>query len=210
MKIIIATPSPYARKVRVILREKKIDFEEIIDVPWNANTLTVGFSPLRKIPILLRNGHEPLFDSKVIAQYLDNYEPKPLFYPKNSKENISARLVETVADGICDAIVLVFLENSRHETLRSKNWIQRQEEKIFEGVKYLSNYVEEKKYFVGNHFNIADVSGFSCLEYLDLRFPKLQWRDKYPNLQTYWNVHRNRQSFKETMPLLQIIEPFED
>ena len=210
MKIIIATPSPYARKVRVILREKKIDFEEIIDVPWNTNTLTVGFSPLRKIPILLRNGHEPLFDSKVIAQYLDNYEPKPLFYPKNSKENISARLVETVADGICDAIVLVFLENSRHETLRSKNWIQRQEEKIFEGVKYLSNYVEEKKYFVGNHFNIADVCGFSCLEYLDLRFPKFKWRNEHPNLETYWNIHKNRQSFKETKPIAQIIEPLED
>ena len=210
MKIIIATPSPYARKVRVILREKKIDFEEIIDVPWNANTLTVGFSPLRKIPILLRNGHEPLFDSKVIAQYLDNYEPKPLFYPMNSEDNISARLIETVADGICDAIVLVFLENSRQKTLRSKNWIKRQEEKIFEGVKYLSNYVEEKKYFVGNHFNIADVCGFSCLEYLDLRFPKFKWRNEHPNLETYWNIHKNRQSFKETKPIAQIIEPLED
>ena len=129
MKIIIATPSPYARKIRVILREKDIDFEEIIDVPWNTDTLTVGINPLGKVPILLCDAHEPLFDSKLIAQYLDDYKPNPRFYPKNSKENISARLIETVADGICDSIVLIFLENSRKETLRSKNWIKRQEKK---------------------------------------------------------------------------------
>ena len=99
MKLIIATPSPYARKVRVILREKNIDFEEIIDVPWNTDTLTLGVNPLGKIPILLRDDNEPLFDSKVIVQYLDGYKPKPLFYPNDYSENISARLIETVSDG---------------------------------------------------------------------------------------------------------------
>ena len=71
MKLIIATPSPYARKVRVILREKNIDFEEIIDVPWNTDTLTLGVNPLGKIPILLRDGHEPLFfnSSKHALEY---------------------------------------------------------------------------------------------------------------------------------------------
>ena len=210
MKIIIATPSPYARKVRVVLREKKINFEEIIDIPWNAETLTKNLNPLGKVPILFYAKHKTLFDSKVIVQYLDYYQPKPLFYPQNFKENISARLVETIADGICDAVVLIFLENSRKETLRSKNWIKRQEEKIFEGVKYLSSSLKNKKYFVGNYFNIADVCGFSCLEYLDLRFPKLKWRDKYPNLKTYWNIHKNRESFKETIPMAQLIETLED
>ena len=209
MKIIIATPSPYARKIRVILREKDIDFEEIIDVPWNTDTLTVGINPLGKVPILLCDAHVPLFDSKLIAQYLDDYKPNPFFYPTNSKENISARLIETVADGICDSIVLIFLENSRKETLRSKNWIKRQEIKIFEGVKYLSNNLGEKKYFVGNHFNIADVSGFTCLEYIDLRFPNFKWRDQYQNLEVYWNVHKGRKSFEETKPIAQIIEPLE-
>ena len=210
MKIIIATPSPYARKVRVVLREKKINFEEIIDIPWNADTLTISLNPLGKVPILLRSMQEPLFDSKVIVQYLDYYKPQPLFYPKNSEENISAKLIETIADGICDAVVLIFLENSRKDTLRSKNWIKRQEEKIFEGVKYLSNDLDEKRYFVGNYFNIADVCVFSCLEYLDLRFPKLKWRNKYPNLKRYWAIHKDRQSFKETIPLAQIIESLED
>ena len=210
MKIIIANPSPYARKARVALREKKIVFEEIIDIPWNTNTLTKGINPLGKIPILLNGNHEPLFDSKVIIQYLDHYKPQPLLYPKNPKDNISARLVETVADGVCDAIVLIFLENSRKEILKSKDWIKRQEKKIFEGVKYLSNYLEGENYFVGNHFNIADICGFSCLEYMDLRFPKFKWRNDYQNLEKYWIFHRDRQSFQETKPIAQIIQPLDD
>ena len=210
MKLIIATPSPYARKIRVIMREKKIKFEEIIDVPWNTNTLTYGLNPLGKIPILLREDHEPLFDSKVIAQYLDNFKPNPLFYPTNLEENTYAKLLETVADGICDSIVLIFLENSRKETLRSKTWIKRQERKIVEGIKFLANNLQEKKYFVGNFFSIADISVFTCLEYLDLRFPKFRWRDKYQNLVSYWEIHQNRQSFLETKPVAQIIETLDN
>ena len=209
MKLIIATPSPFARKARVALREKNIDFEEIIDVPWNKNTLTKNINPLGKIPIILHKNSEPLFDSRVIVQYLDKFKPQPLMYPENHEDNISAKLVEAVADGVCDAIVLVFLENARKKNLRSKNWIERQETKIFEGVGYLSGFLQENKYFVGNKFNISDVSSFSCLDYLDLRFSKLQWRNQYPNLKKYWDVHKDRKSFKETKPIVQIIDPLE-
>jgi len=146
----------------------------------------------------------------VIAEYLDNFKPNPLFYPTNLEENTYAKLLETVADGICDSIVLIFLENSRKETLRSKTWVKRQEKKICEGVKYLANNLQEKKYFVGNFFSIADISVFTCLEYLDLRFPKFKWRDKYPNLVSYWEIHQNRQTFLETKPIAQIIEPLDN
>ena len=105
---------------------------------------------------------------------------------------------------------MLFLENSRNETLRSKTWIKRQEKKIIEGVKYLSNNLQEKKYFVGNFFNIADVSVFICLEYLDLRFSKFKWRDSYQNLVSYWLIHKNRQSFIETKPVAQVIEPLDN
>ena len=71
MKLIIATPSPYARKVRVVLREKNIDCEEIIDIPWNKDTLTKDLNPIGKIPILLQDEMAPLYDSKVIGQYLE-------------------------------------------------------------------------------------------------------------------------------------------
>ena len=117
MKLIIATPSPYARKARVVLREKQIDFEEIVDVPWNRDTLTKNLNPLGKIPILIEEGKEPLFDSKIIVQYLDHVNQTPLMYPKDPLDNINARVIETTADGVCDAVVLVFLENSRRRNI---------------------------------------------------------------------------------------------
>ena len=206
MKLIIAKPSPYARKVRVVLREKNIEFEEIIDVPWNRDTLTKNLNPLGKIPILIEDGGEPLFDSKVIVQYLDNRFPNSLFYPAAPTENISAKLVEAAADGVSDALVLIYLENARQEKLRSSDWIDRQTTKIYQGVKYLSEYLGTKQFFVGGHFTIADVSTFSCLEYVDLRFPKFNWKIEYPNLKNYWDIHKTRQSYLETQPKTQIIE----
>ena len=207
MKLIIATPSPYARKVRVVLREKDIDCEEIIDIPWNENTLTKDVNPIGKIPILLQEGIAPIYDSKVIVQYLEYLKQEPLMYPLDPTDNISARLIETTFDGVCDAVVLVFLENSRHENLRSTDWIKRQEKKIYNGIEYMSGDLGNKNYFVGNDFSIADVCGISCLEYLDLRFSKFNWRRQYPNLENYCHTHRDRKSFLQTKPSIQIIEP---
>ena len=208
--MIIATPSPYERKVRVVLREKNVEFKEIVDVPWNRDTLTKILNPLGKIPILIEDGKEPLFDSKVIIQYLDNLVPNPLFYPESPIENVSAKLVEAAADGVSDALVLICLENVRQEKLRSSDWIDRQVTKIYQGAKYLSDYLGAKQFYVGDHFTIADVSAFSCLEYLDLRFPKFNWKIKHPNLKNYWDIHKNRQSYLETKPEAQTIETMEN
>ena len=81
MKLIIATPSPYARKARVVLREKNIDCEEIVDIPWNKDTLTKDLNPIGKIPILLQEGNTPIYDSKVIVQYLEYLKQEPRIYP---------------------------------------------------------------------------------------------------------------------------------
>ena len=206
----IATPSPYERKVRVVLREKNVEFKEIVDVLWNRDTLTKILNPLGKIPILIEDGKEPLFDSKVIIQYLDNLVPNPLFHPESLIENVSAKLVEAAADGVSDALVLICLENVRQEKLRSSDWIDRQATKIYHGAKYLSDYLGTKQFYVGDHFTIVDVSAFSCLEYLDLRFPKFNWKIEHPNLKNYWDIHKNRQSYLETRPEAQTIETMEN
>ena len=208
--MIIATPSPYERKVCVVLREKNVEFKEIVDVPLNRDTLTKILNPLGKIPILIEDGKEPLFDSKVIIQYLDNLVPNPLFYPESPIENVSAKLVEAAADGVSDALVLICLENVRQEKLRSSDWIDRQATKIYQVARYLSDYLGTKQFYVGDHFTIADVSAFSCLEYLDLRFPKFNWKIKHPNLKNYWDIHKNRQSYLETKPEAQTIETMEN
>ena len=144
----------------------------------------------------------------MIAQYLDNFKPNPLFYPTNLEENTYAKLLETVADGICDSIVLIFLENSRKEALRSKTWVKRQEKKSVKELNFFQ-IISKKKIFCRKFFSIADISVFTCLEYLDLRFPKFKWRDKYQNLVSFWEI-KNRQSFVETKPVAQIIESLDD
>ena len=210
MKLLIATPSPFARKVRVVLREKDIDFEEIIDVPWNKDTICTNFNPLGKIPVLLQEGKQPLFDSSIIVQHIECMNKSPAMYPSRVEDAMLAKIIETTADGICDALVLISLENTRKEKLRSKGWIQRQSLKIYNGLEYLSNKLRNKTHFVGEEFTIADVAGFSCLEYLDLRFPKFEWRSKHPNLEKYWQKHKNRRSFFETRPTVQVMETIDN
>ena len=210
MKLIIATPSPFARKVRVILREKGIDCEEVIDIPWNKNTITDGLNPLGKIPILLSDGIEPVFDSKNIVEYLEQMRQEPRFHPENQSQKLKASLIETAADGVCDAVVLIFLENSRSRDLRSKAWIDRQKEKVYQGLRYLSDALSTEKYFIDAHFTIADIAVFCCLEYLDLRFPEFDWRNEHSNLDNFWQTHQSRQSFLETKPTAQVIEPLSE
>ena len=160
-----------------------------------------------KVPILITNENDYIFDSKVIIRYLDQIKPKPEIYPIDPKNHISALIIETVADGICDAIVLIRLENVRVKNLISKQWIKRQENKIVNGLKYLSNEISSKSYFVDNYFNIADISAFTCLEYADIRFKEFDWRKSFPNLNNYWKFHKNRESFALSKPGTQIIEP---
>ena len=155
---------------------------------------------------MLQEGKKPLFDSSIIVQHVENMNKSPSMYPVSLKDVMLAKIIETTADGICDALVLISLENTRKEILRSKDWIQRQSVKIYNGIEYLSNELGNEKYFVGEQFTIADVSAFSCLEYLDLRLPNFEWRSKHPNLEKYWQEHKNRRSFSETRPTVQAIE----
>ena len=207
MKLIIAAPSPYARKARISLHEKQIKHEVIIDFPWSKNTLTKAKNPLGKVPILITGDNQYIFDSKVIIRYLDQLKPTPKLYPDDPKNHLSAMTIETVADGICDAVVLISLERVRIDNLISKQWIERQEKKITDGLKYLSTELGSKTYFGDNYFNIADISAFTCLEYVDIRFNDFDWRKNFPNLNAYWLFHKPRDSFVISQPTDQTIDP---
>ena len=160
------------------------------------------------------------------AYILQNYWfKKCIFANANLKINMAIKIDATniLLENIINAIQdvkgqgIISLDLRKLDTAISKYFVictgnSNTQVKAIEGSikKSISKNLDEKKYFVGNHFNIADVSGFTCLEYLDLRFPKFKWRDKYKNLVSYWNIHKDRQSFKETKPYAQIIEPLDD
>ena len=125
MKLIIAKPSPYARKVRIALLEKRIPFETLIDVPWNPGTRAPSFNPLGKIPVLVLDDGRIVHDSKVIVEYLETLDLPPRLIPLEPLRRVAHKQIEATADGVCDAVVLIVLEKSRAPALRSADRIAR-------------------------------------------------------------------------------------
>ncbi|MBI2312032.1 MAG: glutathione S-transferase [Betaproteobacteria bacterium] len=200
MKLIGSLTSPYARKVRVVLAEKRIDYDFEIDSPWNAGTHVPEFNPLGKIPILVLDDGTTLFDSRVIVEYLDNVTPVSRLIPETNRHRIQVKRWEALADGICDASAAIFLEQKRPAKQRSPDWIARQQDKVHLGVKAAAQDLAEKGWCDGEAYSLADIALGCALGYLDFRFSEVQWREAYPNLAKLADKLAKRPSFRDTVP----------
>lgn len=207
MELIIARPSPFARKVRIALHEKDIAFTERMDVPWSPDTATVAHNPLGKVPVLILEGGRTFYDSSVIIEYLETLGHAPTLYPERPEARVAARQIEALADGICDAVVLTVLEDSRKPELQSADWHGRQMHKIAAGTAALDDLLGDRDWFIGSAMTIADIAAGCALAYLDLRRPDFGWRDRYPGLVTFSARMEERPSFARTRPELQEIAP---
>lgn len=207
MQLIIARPSPFARKVRIVLKEKGLAYSETVDVPWTPGTAVPAHNPLGKVPVLIFADGRRLFDSRVIVEALELMHPQPRLIPQEPEARITTLQVEALADGICDAVVLMVLEAARLEALRSRDWIARQHAKVAAGIGELSRLLGERRHFVGDQLTLADVAAGSALAYADLRLPQLDWRNLYANLVAFSARMEQRPSFAQTKPEAQIIPP---
>ena len=205
MRLISATPSPYARKVRVALAEKGIAFELATEVPWNDDTSLPLHNPLEKLPVLLPEGGEPLFGSSFILEWLERRHPEPPLLPRDDDGILAHKRVEVIADGICDAVILILFERMRPEAHQSEPWMRRQIRKIDGGVAELSRVVGTKPHAIDGGFGLADIAAGSALGYLDVRFARMAWRAAYPNLAAYAEALFTRPSFAATVPVAQPI-----
>jgi glutathione S-transferase len=201
MKLFIATPSPFARKARVTLLEKQIPHEIVIDNPWQPASQVKGLNPLAKIPTLVLDDGRVIHDSKVIFEYLELERPGHL--PQDKHEKIIHRLVEVVADGICDAVVMTFLENQRPEGSRSQFWLSRQADKIRAGVHELEQKILPSGTFTSLGLGLAEIATVCALGYLDLRYADYNWRSDAPNLLKLFDGLMQRASFLQTVPTVQ-------
>jgi len=200
MKLYTAVTSPYARKVRVVLTEKKIECEYVDDNPWVAETAVPQFNPLGKIPVLVLDDGTALYDSRVIVEYLDTVSPVSRLIPEPSRQRIAVKRWEALADGICDATITIVREQKRPAKQQSKEWIERQFDKIRLGVKELAKELEDKTWCHGEAYSLADIATGCALGYLDLRAPTIDWRADYPNLLKLADKLAKRPSFAETAP----------
>jgi glutathione S-transferase len=202
MKLLGSLTSPYVRKVRVVMAEKKLDCQlELEDVWGNDNILRSN--PLGKVPCLVMEGGEAVFDSRVIVEYLDTLSPVGKLIPPSGRERIEVRTWEALADGLLDASLLARMEaNWKHRTeaQRSQAWIDRQMSRVDAALKSMSQGVGDKPWCCGNHFTLADIAVGCALGYLDFRFPHIAWRDAHPNLHKLHEKLSARQSFIDTAP----------
>jgi len=200
MKLIGSHASPYARKVRIVLAEKKIEYDFEIDDPWKQDAKTPHFNPLGKVPVLVLDDGSTLFDSRVIVEFLDNVSPLARLIPAENRERIEVRRWEALADGVLDAGALARLENLREPKLRSKVWIERQMGKVSAGLAAMDAALGDKHWCTGNTFTLADIAVGACLGWLEFRHPKLDWKEKHANLAREFARLSERQSFIDTVP----------
>jgi glutathione S-transferase len=203
MKLFITPTSPYARKVRVVLAEKRIECEIVVVSSLAAADSPVpAYNPLGKVPTLVLDDGESLYDSVVIVGYLDNKTPVSHLIPQDNFERASVRRWEALADGMCDALVAVVMEKRRPPEKQDATVIERQMLKVERGLRNMSREMGEGKWAAGERFSLADIAVGCMLGYLDLRMAELNWREEYPNLAKLYKELMKRPSFSDSTPPL--------
>ena len=202
MKLIGALTSPYVRKVRIVLAEKKLDYQFVLEDVWASDAILAS-NPLGKVPCLVMEGGEAVFDSRVIVEYVDTLSPVGKLIPGNGRERAEVRTWEALADGLLDAAILARLEATwagRGEGQRSPAWIERQMTRIDAALAAMSRGLADKPFCAGIHLSLADIAVGCALGYLDFRFPQIDWRTRHPNLAKLGEKLNQRQSFIDTKP----------
>jgi glutathione S-transferase len=198
LKLIASSTSPFVRKVRIALAEKKIEYQIHEVSPWAPGNPVHAFSPLGKVPVLVLDDGMQLFDSRVIVEYLDTVSPVSRLIPEPSRQRIVVRRWEALADGICDAALEIVVEARRPPRQQSEEWIARQRQKVDAGVAELARDLADKPWCNGDGYSLADIATGCALGYLDLRHPDIAWRDANPNLARLAEKLAKRPSFQDT------------
>ncbi len=204
MKLIGSTTSPYVRKVRVVMAEKKLDYRFQEESPWSEESKVSASNPLGKVPCLVMEGGEAVFDSRVIVEYLDTLSPVGKLIPTTGRDRVEVKTWEALADGVLDAGVLARMEatwSDRKDTERSQAWIDRQTGKIRSGLMAMSQGLGEKPYCSGIHLSLSDIAVGCALAWLAFRFPEINWREDHPNLARLHDKLMLRPSFVDSRPV---------
>ena len=203
MKLIGSVTSPYVRKVRIVMAEKKLDYQFVTEDVWSDATQIHTSNPLGKVPCLIMEGHEAVFDSRVIVEYLDTLSPVGKLIPSAGRERAEVKTWEALADGLLDAALLARMEAvwpHRPAEQRSQPWIDRQLHKIDQALRAMSQGLADKPYCSGSQLSLSDIAVGCAVGYLDFRFPNIDWRGEHPNLDRLHEKLMQRASFVETLP----------
>lgn len=200
MKLIGTRTSPFVRKVRVVLAEKKLECELVVDDVWSPESTVHEINPLGKVPCLVMDDGKPLFDSRVIVEYLDTLTPVGKLLSGIGRVRTETKTWEALADGMLDAAILVLMEKRRPAQQQSQEWIDRQWRKIHATLDMIAVRLKDRAFCIDRQYSLADIALACALDWLSFRFPELSWRGDYPELATWLDKITERPSFRDTAP----------
>lgn len=203
MKLIGSTSSPYVRKVRVVMAEKRLDYEFVQEDVWADDTTIATSNPLGKVPCLVMDGGDAMFDSRVIVEYLDTLSPVGKLIPASGRERAEVKTWEALADGVMDAGVLWRMEAvwpKRADNERSQAWMDRQRGKVEAGIAAMAKGLGDKPFCSGIHLSLSDIAVVCALDWIGFRFLDLDWRTEHPSLARLCDKLHQRPSIKDTAP----------
>jgi glutathione S-transferase len=195
MKLVGSKTSPYVRKIRVLLAEKQLPFEFLEESAWNADTTVPKYNPLNKVPALVLDDGESIYDSAVISEYVDTLGGKP-FIPQAARDRARVRRDEALGDGIADAGIAIFLERKREGARQDPAWIARQADKVNAGIAALAKSVASRP---RGELTLGDIACGCALFWLEFRLPEFRWRED-AGLRAWAEGLEGRASFSSTRP----------
>jgi len=201
MKLLASPASPYTRKVRIVLTEKKIDCDlEVVDVNPAENPVN-RHNPLGKIPTLILDDGTALYDSRVIVEFLDGKSPIGRLIPDDLRDRVAVRRWEALADGVLDAGLLVRYEAMRDKKEQSKAWSDKQLSRMKRGMAQMTSELAERPWCHAERYSLADIALGCCVGWLGFRKPgDVDWHREYPALGRHYEKLMTRPAFSETVP----------
>ncbi|MBA3695526.1 MAG: glutathione S-transferase N-terminal domain-containing protein [Methylotenera sp.] len=200
MKLLYTVNSPYARKVRIVAAEKHIEMELGLVVLADPDCPVKQYNPLGKVPVLILDDGDSLYDSRVIVEFLDHRTPLAHLLPQDHSAKIRVRRWEALADGVCDAAVAVIMEQLKEPP--KAELISKQMSKVLSGLQVLNDDLGDNKWYLHNTFSLADIAVGCTLGYLQLRFADVfDFSNAYPNLHRLNAALLKRESFLHSQPV---------
>lgn len=201
MKLLSAPASPFARKVRIVLAEKRIECDiATVDVQPQENEVN-AHNPLGKIPTLVLDDGTAIYDSRVIVEFLDNMAANSRLIPQDKRERVAVRRWEALADGVLDAGLLIRYESLRPPSEQSASWTAKQMARVRRGLAQMEADLGAHAWCQRRRYTLADIALGCCVGWIGFRRPGgIDWRADHDNLAKHYDKLMQRPAFADTVP----------
>ena len=192
--------SNFSRKIRILLAEKKIDYElKEIDLSKEKPSFFLEISPIGKVPVFVDEDGPIVWDSTLIAEYIDETYPDPSFYPSSFIKRLECRKWEELADTLGDSIIRLWVLNKTNN-LNPTPYQFSLEQSINRLLKIFDQQLSQSAYLLGGEtWTIADIATLCSLGYYNLRFNEA-WELEYYHLKKWFNKLHEHESVYSTIP----------